>query len=145
MHKKMIKDASEEQLREFISEALSMIKETNHDLYDTLELYLYKELYGCHFNSWMLEKATKSLINEDGTTGPHWTLEQTNNVARQLGLTFDDFNEYDWNYVMNIIYSDYYGSVPNDNTTYAKMARKFIEDKDSVEGKALHYYLNVAK
>ena len=145
MHKMMIKDATEEQLRDFVSDAITMIKETNYDLYEKLEMYLYKEIYGCHFNEWMLEKATKSLINEDGTTGAHWTLEQTNNVAKQLGINFMDFNEYDWNYVMNMIYSDYYGSVTNDTNTYAKMSRKFLEDKDAKEGKALHYYLEISK
>lgn len=42
---------------------------------------------------------------------------------------------------MNMIYSDYFGSVPNDTSVYSKMAYKFLEDKDAPEGKALHYYL----
>ena len=145
MHKKMIKDATDEQLREFVTDAISMIKETNYDLYEKLEMYLYKEIYGCHFNEWMLEKAVSSLINEDGSTGAHWTLEQTNNVAKQLGINFMDYNEYDWNYTMNMIYSDYYGAVANDTNVYAKMSRKFLEDKDAKEGKALHYYLDLSK
>ena len=117
----------------------------NHDLYEDLEIYLYKELYGCHFNAWMLDKATKMMINEDGSIGPHWNVEQTNNVARQIGVEFNTFNEYDWNYVMNMIYSDYYGAVQNDTTIYARLARKFLEDKDAKEGKALHYYLKMKK
>lgn len=145
MHKKMIKEATDEQLREFVNDALSMVKETNYDLYEDLEMYLYKELYGCHFNEWLLEKATKMMINEDGTIGPHWNIEQTNNVARQLGIEFNTFNEYDWNYTMNMIYSDYYGAVQNDTTIYAKLARKFLEDKDAKEGKALKYYLKMKK
>ena len=145
MHKKMIKEATDEQLREFVDDAMSMIKETNHDLYEDLEIYLYKEIYGCHFNAWMLDKATKMMINEDGSIGPHWNVEQTNNVARQIGVEFNTFNEYDWNYVMNMIYSDYYGAVQNDTTIYARLARKFLEDKDAKEGKALHYYLKMKK
>lgn len=145
MHKKMIKEATDEQLREFIDDAMGMIKETNYDLYEDLEMYLYKELYGCHFNEWLLEKATKMMINEDGTIGPHWNIDQTNNVARQLGIDFTTFNEYDWNYTMNMIYSDYYGAIQNDTTIYAKLARKFLEDKDAKEGKALKYYLKMKK
>lgn len=122
-----------------------MIKETNHDLYETLELHLYKEMYGCHFNEWLLEKATKNMVNEDGTIGQHWTLEQTTQVAKQYNITFDKFNEYDWNYVMNMIYSDYYGSIPNDTSTYVKMSKAFIMDKDSKEGKAFHYYFLMIK
>lgn len=141
MHKKILKDATDEQLREFIDDALGMIKETNHDLYDTLEMYLYKEIYGCHFNAWMLECATKRMINEDGTSGPHWTVEQTSSVAKQNNLRLETYNEYDWNYTMNMLYSDYYGVVSNDVNVYYKLAKNFLDDKDAPEGKALKYYL----
>ena len=143
MHKHWIKEATEEQLREFVSDALSMIKGTNHELYEELEMHLYREMYGDHFNAWMLEKATTDMTNEDGTKGAHWTLDQTNQVARQYGIEFKHFNEYDWNYVMNMIYSDYYGAVSNETATYYKMAKKFIEDKDAHKGKALNYYLSI--
>lgn len=145
MHKHLIKSASDEQLREFVDDALGMIKETNHDLYETLELHLYKEMYGCHFNEWLLEKALKNMINEDGTTGCHWTLEQTNSLAKQYTITFDKFNEYDWNYVMNMIYSDYYGAISNEVSSYVKLAKAFLMDKDAKEGKAFTYYMAMKK
>ena len=141
MHKKLIKIATDEQLREFVDDALGMIKGTNEDLYDELELHLYKEIYGCHFCDWLLEKAVSKMVNEDGTTGGHWSVEQTNSVAKSLGVSFMDFNEYDWNYAMNMMYSDYYGAVSNDASTYGKMAKKFLEDKDAKHGKALLYYI----
>lgn len=141
MHKHLLKVATDEQVRAFVDDALSMIKETHEDLYEDLEMYLYKELYGCHFCDWLLEKAVNKMDNEDGSTGGHWTLEETNSVAKQNGITFDRFNEYDWNYVMNMKYSDYYGAVPNDLSSYVKLARKFLMDKDAKEGKALKYYL----
>lgn len=140
MHKYLIKEATEEQLREFVDDALGMIKETNHDLYDTLEMYLYKEMYGCHFCDWMLEKAVSKMQNEDGSIGGHWKVADTSAVARNNGITFDTFNEYDWNYVMNMMYSDYYGAINNTVDSYMKLARKFLMDKDAKEGKALHYY-----
>lgn len=145
VHKELIKHANDEQLREFADDALSMIKETNHDLYETLEMHLYKEMYGCHFNEWLLEKAIKNMVNEDGTTGEHWNLEQTNSVAKQYGINFNKFNEYDWNYVMNMIYSDYYGAIPNETSNYIKIAKAFLNDKDAKEGKAFHYYISMKK
>ena len=33
----------------------------------------------------------------------------------------------------------------NEATVYAKLAKRFLEDKDSKEGKALHYYLSLTK
>ena len=144
MNKELLKYATDEQLREFVKDSLTMIKETNHDLYEELELHLYKEMYGCHFNEWMLNKATKGMLNEDGTTGPHWSLEQTNSVAKQYGITFNNYNEYDWNYVMNLIYSDFYKVIPTDIQSYVKFAKAFIEDKDVVD-KAFKYYFYVVK
>lgn len=141
MHKTLIKMASNEQLRTFIDDALTMLKETNPETYEELETYLYKEIYGKHFSDWLLEKATKNMVNEDGTKGAHWTVEQTSSVARSNGISFDTFNEYDWNYVMNMIYSDYYGAISNDTNAYVRLAKKFLEDKDAKEGKALCYYL----
>lgn len=145
MHHNLLKQANEEQLREFVTDSLDMIKETNISLYNELELHLYKHLYGCHFNDILLSHALKGMINEDGTTGKHWTVEQTNSLAKQHGIVFDNYNEYDWNYVMNMIYSDYYGSVINDTSTYVKLSRKFIEDKDAPIGKAFIYYMAMKK
>ena len=81
------------------------------------------------------------MINEDGTTGHYYNIDQSNAIARQHNVIFDHFNEWDWNYVLNMIYSDYYRSVTNENSSYVKLARKFIEDKDAPKGKVLHYYL----
>ena len=143
MHKELLKVATFEQLKNFTDNALSMLKETNPKTYDDLEVYLYKEIYGCHFCDWLLEKATKNMINEDGTVGPHWTVDQTSSVAKSNGIAFDEFNEYDWNYVMNLLYSDFYGAVSNDTNTYAKMAKKFLMDKDANKGKPFNYYLYI--
>lgn len=145
MHRYLIKEATDEQIRSFAMDALTMLKETNPETYETLELHLYKEIYGCHFNSWMLECAVEKLENEDGTTGAHWTVEQTNQVVKSVGGSFYDYNEFDWNYVMNMLYSDYYGLGNADATFYGKMAKKFLEDKDAPEGKALKYYLAMKK
>ena len=142
MHRKIIEDATHEQLKDFAYKAFDMIKRvTDEDTYEDIEMILYKDVYGCHFTKWLLEKALCCMENEDGTKGGHWTVEQTTMVARNNGISFDHFNEYDWNYTMNMIYSDYYGSVPNETTSYVKLARKFLEDKDAEEGKALRYYL----
>ena len=145
MHKQLIKQASEEQLREFVDDIMGMIKETHEDLYESIEMYLYKELYGKHFSDWLLQKALDKMVNEDGTTGGHWSVEQTNIVAKQNGISFTKFNEYDWNYVMNMMYSDYYGAVSNDVSNYVKLALKFLEDKDAKEGKAFCYYIAMKK
>ena len=145
MHKNLIREASEQQLREFADSALSMLKETNPETYKELERYLYKEIYGLHFNDWLLKEATSNMKNEDGTRGGHWDLEETTAIAKSNDLSFLKFNQYDWNYVMNMVYSDYYGAVSNDLNSYIRLAVKFLEDKDAKEGKAYCYYMAMKK
>lgn len=142
MHRNIIQEASHEQLKDFALRTFDMLKRTvDKDVYEDIEMDLYKKVYGCHFTKWLLEKALKDMVNEDGTKGPHWTVEQTTNVAKANGIEFKHFNEYDWNYVLNMVYSDYYGAIPNELASYVKVARKFLEDRDVEEGKALRYYL----
>lgn len=141
MHNTMVKVATHEQLKTFVCEAMGMIKGTNHELYEELEDIMYQSLYGCHFTDWSLEHALKDLENVDGTRGGHWSLEQTNSVAKQYSIKFNKFNEYDWCYVMNMIYSDYFGSINNETQVYAKLANAFLNDTDAKEGKAYRYYM----
>ena len=145
MHNTLIQKASEEQIKTFTAHVLNRVKSYDKNMYDELEMELYYDIYGCHFNEWMLDYALANMVNEDGTNGGHWTLEQTNSVARDNNIKFQNFNEYDWNYVMNMIYSDYYGAVSNDISSYVKLAKRFIMDKDATKGKAFHYYMAMRK
>ena len=145
MHKKILEDANHEQLKKFIDDALCELKYKDYEMYEELELELYHDVYGCHFNEWMLKKALEHMENEDGSTGHHWTIEETNSVARQYGIEFVHINQYDWNYTMNMIYSDYYGVVNNEISTYVKLSKKFLQDKDAPEGKAFKYYIAMKK
>ena len=90
MHTRIIEDANLEQLKDFAHYSIGMVKRIDEDVYEDIEMYLYKEVYGCHFTKWLLDKALKEMINEDGTTGGHWTLEQTSSVARSNDIEFRD-------------------------------------------------------
>ena len=142
-YKKMLEDITFEQLTEFTCDMLESLKIYDYNLFQKYEMKLYAEMYGMHFTKWLLEKALEKMENEDGTKGGHWNIEQTNAFAKQYGIVFKNYNEYDFNYVMNMMYSDYYGSVPNETSIYAKMAKKFLEDKDVKLGKAYKYYISI--
>jgi hypothetical protein len=141
MLKKIIEDATLENLKEFICDTFYELKYKDNEMYEELEMELYKKIYGCHFNEWMLAKALEEMENEDGSLGGHWSLAETTALARQHNISFNNINEYDWCYTMNMIYSDYYGSVSNESTAYIKLAKKFLFDKDSPNGKAFKYYI----
>ena len=89
------------------------------------------------------EKAERWLMgmeNEDGSRGPHWTLDQTNAYKP------DGISEYAWECAMNAMYSDYYpvAIAYNVNTAefYADLAKAFLFDKDakSPKDKISAYY-----
>lgn len=74
----------------------------------------YEKEHGPHFNEEYARKAVMKMENEDGTRGPHWSLEETTTLASQYGIALGSkFNRYDWFVALNMVYSDYYGS-----TTY---------------------------
>lgn len=88
--------------------------------------------------------------NEDGSTGEHWTQEQTTAAARSIGVDAQALGASAWYAAMNMIYSDYcavareYGVDRPDY--YAKMARAFLMDRDGggAEKKIAAYYRCVA-
>lgn len=88
--------------------------------------------------------------NADGTTGPHWTMEQTSAVADASGAGHD-IPHWVFSVTMNMMYSDYYEvarkfgvNVPE---FYAELARAFLMDKDGPgpEEKLCAYYRCIVK
>ena len=87
-----------------------------------------------------------NLENEDGTTGPHWTIEQTSQVLKQKGIKCDPLEFW---VAMNAVYSDYVGVAKKMNVNsvdfYAAMAKAFISDKDSVPNRLAKYYQYIVR
>ena len=70
--------------------------------------------------------------NADGTTGPHWTMEKTEEARAQRGINCDALEFW---VAMNMIYSDYAKVAEKVNANsmdfYVYMAKAFLEDKDA--------------
>lgn len=104
--------------------------------------------------SWELEpldeesakKCLAQLKNEDGTTGPHWTLEQVKQVMAQKMLPGNPVEMW---VAMNLMWSDYFnvGKKFNVNNTefYIEMAKAFLHDKDGGDMKLEKYLEYVVK
>ena len=90
---------------------------------------------------------TARMENTDGTTGPHWPMEQTTAVMVSKGYHYDPAV---WYAAMNMVYSDYFSVAKKHgvNTVefYADMAEAFLDDKDagSPEEKISAYYHYIA-
>ena len=89
--------------------------------------------------------------NADGSTGPHWTMEQTTAVAESMGIQAPVVTRWAWGVAMNMMYSDYYPVAVefglNRPEFYAALAKAFLCDKDGPgpEHKLMAYYENIAK
>lgn len=109
----------------------------------------YEQEYGPHFNEEYARKAVNKMENEDGTRGPHWSIEETTSLANQHGVSLNNkFNRYDWFVALNMIYSDYYRVITNiSNSTspkhYVEFAKAWLNDRDVDEGKMWYYYIYV--
>lgn len=103
---------------------------------------LYKCLYGSHFIEPLAYEAVHGMYGMD-SKGETYPKETTDDVAKKLGLTFENYNEWDWYFTINMIASDYKGVV--DPANYAKIAKAWLEDKDVANGKAFRYWWKVVK
>jgi hypothetical protein len=117
----------------------------NEAEYDRILEEIYICIMGPHFNEELAMGAVECMENTDGTIGEHWSLDQTTKAAQQNGIAFTHFNMYDWYYVLNMMYSDFFPVFGSDSNTYIKLSRAWLEDPDVPEGKALRYYMDVVK
>lgn len=93
------------------------------------------------------EEWARSMENEDGTKGPHWTIEQTKQVMAQKGVNCDPWEFFA---ALNAMYSDYSKvfkkhGVGDKLDFYVEMAKAFIDDKDAQPEKLARYYEYVVK
>lgn len=118
-------------------------------MYRIFRIKAYEAKHGPHFNEEYARKAVKLMENEDGSNGPHWTMEETSALANQHGIQFSDkFNRYDWFVAVNMIYSDYYKVIASiTNSVSAKafvdFAKAWLTDKDADEGKMWYYFIYI--
>ena len=93
------------------------------------------------------EHWTAKMENEDGSTGAHWTMEQTGQVAAIAGAHYEPWV---WYAALNMMYSDYYAVAAKYGLDrpefYADLAKAFLDDKDAggAERKIAAYYHGIA-
>lgn len=121
-----------------------------HILKSELAMNMYEAINGPHFDEEHANKAVAHMENEDGSKGPHWTVEETTSVANQYGINLksEKHNKWDWFVAMNMIYSDFYRAIVaitgNSNTKhFAELTKAWLCDKDISEGKMWHYYVYI--
>lgn len=144
MHRKLIKELvtrkdkfDMEELECIMNYMIDNLKKYDYDSYNRIEYKLYKLVYGNHLCEELAYKWVASMENKDGSKGEHWSIEQTSQYA-------GTHNKYDWYVAMNMAYSDYFNS-SFDVTTYVKLAKDWLTDKDVHADKILKYYFFIVK
>ena len=118
-------------------------------MHKLFRLKAYESQHGPHFNEEYARKAVSKMQNEDGSRGPHWSLDETTQFASQYGVNLNTrFNRYDWYVALNMIYSDYYRVImqmtnSNNIKHYVEFAKAWLNDKDIDEGKMWYYFIYV--
>lgn len=91
----------------------------------------------------------KMLKNADGTSGPHFEMQDIEHVINKLGIRFDEYSEKEFCMTMNMLYSDLCEaersqvSPEKEAHHYAKLAQAWLEDDDGPSGSeklALYFY-----
>lgn len=98
------------------------------------------------FDKRMAMEWTQGMVNADGTRGPHWTMEQTEEARKKHGVNCDPVEFWA---VMNSLYSDYCEALKKNNAstmeTYVCLAKAWIEDDDAVKDKAAAYFTYIVE
>jgi hypothetical protein len=65
---------------------------------------VYEAINGPHFDEEHAKYAVEGMENEDGSKGPHWTVEETTSIANQMGINLksEKHNKWDWYVAMNL-------------------------------------------
>ena len=94
----------------------------------------------------MADEWMGGLQNEDGSTGPHWTMDQVKQVMAQRNIKAEPIEFFA---VMNALYADYCKVFQKHNVNkidmYADLTSAWLEDKDAEDGKAALYYECIVK
>ena len=89
---------------------------------------------------------TRDMKNSDGTHGPHWNMEQVQQVMEQREIDCDPVKFFA---VLNAVYSDYSAVAKkhgvNKMDFYADLAKAWLEDDDAMEDKAGKYFRYIVK
>ena len=94
-----------------------------------------------HFTKELYHEAVDGMVNEDGTKGAHYSLEEVDEIIKKHEIDLGENNIYDFAYCLNMVYSDYFDSIPDNEKSYVQVAKAFLFDEDGPKGKAVRYWV----
>lgn len=148
---KLLKNASEkaspEKMKEWgdlFENLMETIKESHPDLYKKYYIEFYKINFGEHLDECLAKYWVDNMISSTGFKGEKFTKQDSDEIAKQLNLSFDGYNDWDWCAILNMVWSDYSQVIGNNMSMCQSIAKATIEDVD-VKNKAFNYFFYVVK
>lgn len=129
------------EITDILDEHFELMKIEHPKHYWETMMELYEVIEGPHFTEETSKYAVSMFENQDGTKGEHWSMSDTKNVALSNGVSFDKFNDCDWYYVLNLMYSDYYSTIGSNIPVYISLAKDWLTSKNAPIGKAFKYWM----
>ena len=95
-----------------------------------------------HLSKQEIMEIKRSMKNEDGTVGAHYSLQEVLPLSEKMSIRFEEFDEEEFCLTVNMMYSDYCKAMresvalPPDKElmTYIKLANAWLNDKDGPRG-----------
>lgn len=100
---------------------------------------------GPHFTKDLCEEALECIIEDYKVKEAEFQYDEAKQVAKKFGVEFEDFNEYDWHYALNICYHLFKDICKDDIQMCAKLTYLWLCDKAIPEGKAFYHYMKHLK
>lgn len=125
-------------LNEILDELICDLKEQKPKLYKEYKKQLYELAYG----KVILEDKAKEIVENMKPYGEHFKMEEAKRIKEEHSIKHSASDIY---LVINSLYNDYHEILGEDNDTYIKMTKLWLNDTDSVEDKVYQYFMNVAK
>lgn len=99
-------------------------------------------IYGPHMCEHVARHAVECMEHDNGGKGEKYPADITREHLRRHKSDADKVQAMEWDfyYVMNMMYSDYVEVFGDDINTYSKLALKFIDDIDAPKDKVKRYY-----
>lgn len=125
-------------LNEMLNELICDLKEENPELYHEYK----KELYELAFGKVIIEEKAKEIVHKMEPYGEHYSMENAEYIKDKYSIRYSTSDVY---LVLNSLYNDYHDLLDENDDTYAKMTKLWLNDADSVEYKTYAYFCHIPK
>lgn len=125
-------------LNEMLDDLICDLKEQKPKMYKEYK----KELYEIAYGNVIMEDKAKEIVSKMRPYGEHYSMEQAREIKDNYSIRSSVSDIY---LVVNSLYNDYHEIIDENDDTYAKMTKLWLNDADSVDDKVYVYFMNISK